>query len=69
MFYTVLLPLVYSLSGNRNFARKEELIYETIAALTFGAGHLGTAHVQFYQVTWRQNTIPLMHRDHLVGNR
>ena len=31
-----------------------------------------TAHTQFYQVTfnlWRQNTIPLRHRDHLVRNR
>ena len=48
MFYTVLPPVVYSLSGNRNFAKKEELIYETIAVLTFGAGHL----VQYYQVTF-----------------
>ena len=34
--------LVYSLTGNRNFVRKEELIFETIAALiTCNAGHLG----------------------------
>ena len=26
---------------NRNFARKEEFIYETIAALTSNSGHLG----------------------------
>ena len=33
MFSTVLHLLMYSLTGNRNFARKEELIYETIAAI------------------------------------
>ena len=28
------------------------------------------AHAQFYQVTlWLQNIIPLMHHDHLAGNR
>ena len=74
MFSTVLNLLVYSLTGNRNFARKEKLTCETIAA----PAHLQcqpswvTAHTQFYQGAfklWRQNTIPLMHRDHLVGNR
>ena len=34
MISTVLNLLIYSLTGNRNFARKEGLIYETIAALT-----------------------------------
>ena len=36
---------MYSLTGNRNFARKEELIYETIAALTStgNSGHLETS--------------------------
>ena len=38
---------MYSLTGNRNFARKEELIYETIAALTLtstgNSGHLETS--------------------------
>ena len=73
MFSTVLHLLVYSLTGNRNFARKEELTCETIAA----PAHLQcqpswvTAHTQFYQGAfklWRQNTMPLMHRDHLVGS-
>ena len=36
---------MYSLTGNRNFVRKEELIYETIAALTStgNSGHLETS--------------------------
>ena len=40
---------MYSLTGNRNFARKEELIYETIAALTFNAGHLGWQHMRSFR--------------------
>ena len=40
MFSTA-LHLMYSLTGIRNFARKEEFIYETIAALASNAGHLG----------------------------
>ena len=43
MFSTALHLLVYSLTGNRNFARTEELIYETIAALTSNSGHLETS--------------------------
>ena len=43
MFSTVLHLLIYSLTGNRNFARKEELIYETIAALTSNSSHLETS--------------------------
>ena len=39
---------MYSLTENRNFVRIEELIYETIAALTSNAGHLGdSTHAQF----------------------
>ena len=45
---TALHLLMYSLTGNRNVSRKEELIYETIAALTSNAGHPWvTAHAQF----------------------
>ena len=35
------------------------------------AGHLGWQHMHNFTKwhLWRQNTIPLMHRDHLVGNR
>ena len=35
------------------------------------AVHLGWQHMQSFTRwhLWRQNTIPLMHRDHLVGNR
>ena len=46
MFSTALHLLMYSLARNRNFARKEELIYETIAALTSNAGHLGWQHMR-----------------------
>ena len=58
-------------TGNRNFARKEELIYETIAALTSNTTCLIPAILGDSTCTdlWRQNTIPLMNRDHLVGNR
>ena len=40
---------MYSLTGNRNFARKEELIYETIATLNYLQcwPSLVTAHAQF----------------------
>ena len=42
MFSAVLHLLVISLTGNQDFARKEKLIYETIAALiAYNAGHLG----------------------------
>ena len=70
MFSTVLHPLLYSLSGNRHFARKEELMYESITALTSNAGHLGWQHMRSFTKwhLWYQHTIPLMHRDHLVGN-
>ena len=65
--------------GNRNFARKEELtIYETIAALTsnttcpmpaiLGDSTCTVLPFAKWQL-WRQSTISLMHRDHLVGNR
>ena len=58
-------------TGNRNFARKEELIYEIIAVLTSNTtcpmpailGDFTKWHL------WRLNTIPFMHRDRLVGNR
>ena len=35
------------------------------------AGHLGWQHMHSFTKwhLWRQNTIPLMYRDHLVGNR
>ena len=59
--------VMYSITGNRNFARKEELIYETIAALiTCNAGHLGWQHMRSFTkwLLWRQNTIHLLHRDH-----
>ena len=59
--------VTYSITGNRNFPRKEELIYETIAALiTCNAGHLGWQHMRSFAnwLLWRQNTIPSMHRDH-----
>ena len=71
MFSTVLHLLLYSLNGNRNFARKEELIYETTAALTSNAGHLGWQQMRSFTKwhLWHQNTIPLMHLDHLVGIR
>ena len=46
MFSTVLHLLVYPLAGKRNFARKEELIHETIAALTSNVGHLGSQHLR-----------------------
>ena len=64
--------------GNRNFARKEELICETIAALTsnitcplpaiLGDSTCTVLPFAKWQL-WRQSTISLMHRDHLVGNR
>ena len=62
--------LYYHNLRNRNFVRKEELIYETIAALTSNIGHLGWQHMRSFTKwqLWRQNTISLMHRDHLVGN-
>ena len=71
MFSTMSHHLVYSLTGNRNFARKEELIYETNATLTSNAGHLGWQQMPSFTkwCLWCQNTIPLMHCDHLVGNR
>ena len=55
-------------TGNRNFARKEEL---TIAALTSNTTCPMPAIFGDSTCTdlWRQNTIPLMHRNHLVGNR
>ena len=43
MFSTVLHLLKFSLTRNRNFARKEKLIYETITALiNYNAGVLKT---------------------------
>ena len=42
---------MYSITGNWNFARKEEVIYETIAALiTYNAGHLGWQHMRSLNV-------------------
>ena len=49
----------------------KELINETIAVLTSKAGHLGWQHMPSNTKwhLWHQNTIQLMHHDHLVGNR
>ena len=71
MLLTALHLFVYSLTGNQNVARKEELIYEAIAALTSNAGHLGWQDMpsNTKRHLWHQNTIQLVHRDHLVGNR
>ena len=56
MFSTVLHLLVYSLTRRRNFARKEELIYETIAALTSNAGHLGWQHMRSF-TKWHDHSL------------
>ena len=42
------------------------------AAFSSNAGHVaGWQYLRSFTKwhLWRQNTIPLMHRDHLVGNR
>ena len=46
-------------------------IYMIAALITYNAGHLGWQNMRSLTKwhLWRQNTIPLMYRDHLVGNR
>ena len=54
MFSTALHLLIYSLAGNLNFARKEELKYETIYRSPY-LQYQPTwvrAHAKFYQMTF-----------------